>query len=415
MKVVIVNAVDAHGGAARSAWRLHRSLRAAGVESLMLVNVKTRDDPRVQTAAGKLFKMFNTLRPALDKLPLHFYRKRSPTHFSPALLPFSGLAQRINRLQPDIVHLHWVCDAMLFIPELSRIEAPVVWTLHDNWAFTGGCHVKWECERYRQACGRCPRLGSEREADLSRWVFHNKRRAWARKKDLTLIGPSRWMSECAQGSALFRERRVVTIPNGLDTALYAPVSRAHARQLLNLPPDRPIILFGAIAATSDFNKGFDLLLVSLRQLKSADAELLVFGSDHSAAVQSLGRPVHFAGHVHDDISLRLLYAAADVLVVPSRQENLSNVMMEGLACGTPVVAFDIGGNKDLIDHRANGYLAAPLDAADLALGIDWVLQHPEREDLQRRARAKVLAEFDSAQVLRQHLDLYSAVMSSKVG
>jgi glycosyltransferase involved in cell wall biosynthesis len=178
-----------------------------------------------------------------------------------------------------------------------------------------------------------------------------------------------------------------------------------------LPIDKTIIAFGAINATDDPNKGFTHLYSAMQDIKANDAELVVFGSNKPIDAPDFKQPVHYLGHLHDEVSLRVLYSAADVMIVPSLQENLSNAIMESLACGTPVVAFNIGGNSDMIDHRINGYLAAPFNPTDLANGIEWVLNAPNYQQLCNNARNKVLTKFDSKVVVQQYMTLYKEILA----
>jgi glycosyltransferase involved in cell wall biosynthesis len=167
-----------------------------------------------------------------------------------------------------------------------------------------------------------------------------------------------------------------------------------------------------MSATSDPRKGFKELKEAFRFLKRNDIELIVFGSGEPKRVPDFGFRVHYVGKLQDEVSLVTLYSAADVMVVPSLQENLSNAIMESLACGTPVVAFDIGGNRDMIEHEGNGYLARPYDVEDLARGIEWVLAYPEYEKLCQHARAKVEKEFSSEIVARKYVALYQKILGN---
>lgn len=172
-------------------------------------------------------------------------------------------------------------------------------------------------------------------------------------------------------------------------------------------------MFGAMNGSSDPRKGFKYLSSALQKLHAEDIELVVFGSTEPRTPSSFKQPVRYFGHLHDDISLRVLYSAADVMVVPSLQENLSNAIMESLACGTPVVAFNVGGNSDLIEHRKTGYLAAPFDADELAGGIDWVLTAENYAELSTNSHNKVLLEFDSSFVARRYIELYRDVLAGE--
>jgi glycosyltransferase involved in cell wall biosynthesis len=301
---------------------------------------------------------------------------------------------------------------MLTPAALPQFGRPIVWTLHDMWPFTGGCHYDNECGRYSQSCGRCPVLGSERERDLSRLVWNRKRRAWS-ELEIRVIAPSRWLADCARRSSLFGRYRIEVVPNGLDLEVFRPIDRKSARELIGLPPDGRIILFGAHAATTDVRKGFSHLQEAsfrLADLGEPSAyRLVLLGATHSPL--PLGLESHGLGILQDDVALALAYSAADVFVAPSLQDNLPNTVMEALACGTPCVAFDIGGMPDLIEHEHNGYLARPFDASDLANGIAWTLSDADRwQRLSLRAREKCEQEFEFTKVAARHVALYRDIL-----
>ncbi|MBD3789206.1 MAG: glycosyltransferase family 4 protein [Campylobacterales bacterium] len=411
MKILIVNTSDINGGAARAAYRLHQALLSQGVDSQMLVQSKSSDDYTVIDPKTKIEKALGKLRPTLDSLPLRFYKERTKTLFSPSWLPFSGIVDKINEINPDIVHLHWICGGMMSVEDIARIKASIVWSLHDMWAFTGGCHYDEECGGYRQNCGNCKVLQSDTENDLSRKVFGRKQKTFARKTDMTIVGLSRWLNECSQNSTLLKDKKHINLPNPIDTGLFKPFDKQKARELWNLSQDKKLVLFGAISATGDPRKGFKELSEALFTLNDQNIEFVVFGSSEPKEPFDFGFKTHYLGHLHDDISLVTLYSAVDVMVVPSLQENLSNAIMESLACGTPVTGFDIGGNRDMIEDRINGYLAKPYDTDDLAKGIEWILNHPAYEELCQKAREKVLKEFDSQIVAQKYIELYKDVLN----
>ena len=412
MRVLIVNASDYQGGAARAAYRLHAALLNSGVDSRMLVETKLSDDYSVIGQDSIVVKGISLLRRLLDRLAVKLYKSRSETYFSPNWVPFSGLVKRINALNPDVVHLHWVNKAMLSVSDIAAIRVPIVWSLHDMWAFTGGCHYNEECDAYERLCGECKVLGSSRKNDLSRKVFNKKHSGYAKHENLTVVGLSRWLAECASKSTLFKNSKVACLPNPIDTAVYLPLGECTARDLLGLPMDKKLILFGAMSATSDPRKGYNELREALLQLKGQDVELVVFGSSKPEKQEGFTLNTHYLGQLHDDVTLRALYSAADVMVVPSLQENLSNAIMESLACGTPVVSFDIGGNSDMVEHQQNGYLAKPYDTVDLAIGIEWVLNASNYGELSANARSKILNEFDSEVVAKRYVELYQAVLGN---
>lgn len=411
MKILIINTYDIQGGAARAAYRLHKALLAEGIDSQMLVQTKLSDDFTVIGPNSKYEKAIAKIRPYVDRLPLLLYKKRRKTLFSPSWLGFSNVVRKINEIKPDIVHLHWITDGMIKIEDILKIKAPIVWSLHDNWVFTGGCHYTGNCDRYKFSCGRCPNLGSSKENDLSRKIWQRKKNIFSKVPNLTIIGLSRWITDCAKESSLLKDKKIVNLPNPIDTTIFKPFNRKYARELWNLPINKKIILFGAVSATSDIRKGFRELMEALNKLKSRNVELVVFGSSKPKESESFGFITHYVGRLYDDISLVTLYNAVDVTVVPSLQENLSNVIMESLSCGTPVVAFNIGGNSDMIEHQRNGYLAKPYDTDDLAYGIDWVLNNSQYNNLSQYAREKILYEFDFRIVAKKYIELYRSILN----
>ena len=414
MKILIINTSDIQGGAARAAYRLHKSLLVQNIDSQMLVQNKSSDDFTVIADTSKISRAINKLRPTLDSIPIRFYKERTKTLFSPSWFGFNNIVDKINEINPDIVHLHWICGSMIKIEDLVRIKAPIVWSLHDNWAFTGGCHIMWKCEKYKNNCGSCPRLGSENENDLSRKIFNRKQKTFSKISNMTIIGLSEWLNECSKNSRLLKDKKHINLPNPIDTNIFKPFDKEKSRELWSLTKDKKLILFGANSATSDINKGFKELSEAMKKLnKNDNIEFVVFGSSTPKVSQNFGFKTHYLGHLHDDVSLVTLYSAVDVMVVPSLQENLSNAIMESLACRTPVVGFDIGGNSDMVEHKVNGYLAKPFDTSDLSNGIEWILNNENYDELCQDAREKVLREFDSKLVAKKYIELYNSILSHK--
>ncbi|MFK7603874.1 glycosyltransferase [Deinococcus sp. SM5_A1] len=412
MKVLHLSTSDGGGGAARGAFWLHRALDAH-LDSAMLVQNKVSRDPKVTQA-----------RPALaSKLARRAERmvreRLSPAeYFSPAALNLP-LHHQVNALRPDVVNLHWVNDGFMSPESLAGIRAPVIWTLRDLWPMTGGCHYAQDCTRFEAECGHCPALRSTRPDDYSRTLHRRKSQSWNRRP-LTLVALSHWLADEARRSSLFAGRRTVVIPNALDTAVFWPQGREAARTAsgllagLGLAADRRLILFGAMNPLGDTRKGFaELRLAADILARRPDAhtlELVVFGPLYGQTPPSMPLKTHFLGSVDDDHALATLYAGADLTVMSSLEEAFGKVAMESMACGTPVVCFDGSGPADIVDHRVNGYLARHGDAADLAAGIAFLLDHPEPRALEAAALAKVLAHYTFERQARMYSDLYAQVL-----
>lgn len=414
MKPLLVNSFDIKGGAAIATHRLHSALRGIGVDSTLRVQSKHSGERHVLAPESKLSKVMALLRPQVESLATRVYGGRPNAIYSPAILPNRSIAREADLIGADLVHLFWINAAFMRIEAIADFKQPIVWTLHDMWPFTGGCHYDDECGKFREACGACPVLQSNAEKDLSRHVLTRKQRAW-QKLPMTIVGTSRWLAEMARESALFKDKRIEILPNPIDTVRYKPIDKRVAREAWSLPQDKKLILFSAFRATADKRKGNQFLIPAIERLAKTglgrDIELLVIGAHAPEEEIDLGMKIHYMGYLNDEISQVLLYSAADLTVAPSMQENLSNTVMESLACGTPVVAFDIGGMPDLIDHQRSGFLAKPFEPEDLASGIAWVLADDDRyQALSRHARQEVERRYAMETVARQYLSLYEELL-----
>ena len=228
MKVIQLNHSDINGGAARAAYRIHHALRQAGVDSRMWVDSATSGDWTVQGPATKLRKGLAKLRPTLgSSLFKPVFKTGNPIIHSPALLP-SGRVDALNASDADVLHLHWVQGEMLSIAEIGRLCKPVVWTLHDMWAFCGAEHYTEEF-RWREGYRKDNRPGYESGFDLNRWTWVRKRKHWARP--MHIVTPSHWLAQCVRESALMRDWPVSVIPNPIDTERWQPLDQALAREI----------------------------------------------------------------------------------------------------------------------------------------------------------------------------------------
>lgn len=412
MKILHINEWDIEGGATRAMLRLHNGLLDLGEESVILVKQKTSADDSIMNVNHTF------VGTAINKSYQHYIRaiRGIPKgSIDATFLPMTikdGLMQKINEIKPDIINVHWISEGFVRIETLGKIDLPIVWTLHDMWPFTGGCHYDNYCGKYRTECGHCPFLRSSKEHDLSMSIFHRKRKTYRNTQNLTIVTPSNWLATAASESKLFSDRQIKIIPNGIDTNIFKPIDKKIARNLLNIPADKKIILFGAVGVLSDERKGAKYLFEALNKIRNNNnVALAVLG-----AANRTGRITNFNtyyfGKLCDDLSLILLYSAADVTVVPSTQENLANVIIESLACGTPVVAFDIGGNKDMINHQVNGYLAAPYKTIELADGIEWFISGKKRHDnVATIAKKTIEDKFTSKIMSQQYLACYKKILS----
>lgn len=401
MKILIVNAYLQKGGASRAARRLEQCLRGAGLEVDYFAIID-----------GKLFPggVLKKVKLVANRLPGYLLSK-GRSFFSTPVINSNKAVDYINRSDADIVHLHWVNSGALSISDIAKISKPIVWSLHDMWPFTGGCHYSNGCENFKLSCQpRCGELSGRVGGLLSGRFLNSKMSAYASlNQSMTMVGLSRWMADNASESYLATCYDVVNIPNPIDASYFKPVDKIFARRSLSIPNGKSIILFGALSL-KDTRKGSSQLLEALSCLDKDKVCLVVFGGGDTAVFADIGFDVINLGNISDDNKLRLAYSAADVSVLPSIEENLSNMVMESLSCGVPVVAFDIGGNSDMIDHRVNGYLAKPYSTQDLAAGIEWVLSNPLASQMSLDSRKKVISEFNNPVVAVRYISLYDKIL-----
>jgi glycosyltransferase involved in cell wall biosynthesis len=413
MRILQLSTFDLRFGASIAARRLHEALLFQGSDCDLLVSEVQSDSPRAHSAYRGFGKFQARARHHLDKLPLNLYSRKPAVLFSANWLR-SPINHVIDPFEPDIVHLHWCQSNFVPTSVLPHLDYPMIWTFHDMWAFTGGCHYTDGCDHYLQQCGRCPILQSNTVNDVSHWLWKQKRSAYRRlQKSLHVVCPSNWMAEVARKAPLLEGIPVHVIPNPISAQTFQPIDKKTARRLLGLPEKGRLLLMGA-TSKGDRRKGFDLLDQALHQYAELpDAEplgLVTLGTRNSTVVSpAKGLTTWNIGFLQDEVSLCALYNAVDVVALPSREENLSNMLSEALCCGIPCLAFAIGGNGDLITHQVNGYLAQPGNTADMAGGLRWILQKigPEmRATIAEEAHARVSYEV----LVPKYLKLYRDVL-----
>lgn len=412
MKVLNLVSGDLTGGAARGAYWLHKGLVAQGVDSKLMISGRTQeyDSSIVSLSTTKFERVKSIIRGQIDALILKRYKNRTGNIFSTGLVGFDFTKTEAYK-QADIIHLHWVNAGMVNIKHLSKVDKPIVWTLRDMWPLTGGCHYSLDCEKYKTGCGSCPQLGSSNPKDLSQFVLNRKLKYVP--KSLTAVGISHWLTDEVKNSLLFKDHTCLTILNNIDTYEFQKIDKAIARQILGISTEKQIVLCGS-TNLKDFYKGFQKYLDALPRLDPEKVMLCFFGRFDKSLIEQYGFEYKSFGYLNDNISLNLVYAAADVFVAPSIQEAFGKTLAESQCSGTPVVCFDATGPKDIVDHKVTGYKAEPFSPEDLASGINWVLEHENSEYLAQAARDKVLREFDSQVVARKYVELYRKMVKGEV-
>lgn len=417
MKVLHVSFDDSGGGAGRAAYRIHRALVDSGCESRMRVLVSGTDDGLVKAVQQQsvIFRAIQKLRREMLAYSLRNWHTDNPILHSFGRVG-AGLVEELNSSDADILHLHWIAN-VLSIADIGRLRKPVVWTLHDMWAFCGGEHYVPDTAdaRFRTGYIADNRSAGERGPDMNRRAWEEKRRVWSHQR-FSIVSPSRWLAGCARSSVLFGKAPIHVIPNPIATdGLWQPVLRATARTALRLPQDKRLIMMGAVSGLKNPYKGGDLLKKAIARVVASrpdDVELMIYGQQGAEKGDVWPCKVHWLGVVRDDRVLVLTNSAADVVVVPSRQDNLPNTAIEAQACGTPVVAFSTSGLTDIVIHRETGWLAKAFDTDDLAEGILWVLADEERRGrLSQLSREKAVERFAPQVIAGKYLEVYERTLA----
>ncbi len=420
MRVLIVSTSERAGGAAVAAWRLMDALCNNGVQARMLVRDRQSDDPRVVSLGHGWWPRRHFLRERLTVLAgLHGQRD----HLFDIDIANSGFD--ITRLdefrQADVIHLHWINQGMLSLSGIQKVlrsGKPVVWTMHDLWPASSLCHLSLGCRHFTRGCHYCKYLpGGGSESDLSVRVWRRKERMLS-EGAIAFVACSRWLEGEARASALLRGHKVTAIPNAIDTRVFFRRNQDEARQRLQLPKDKLLMLFVCQRLTNA-NKGMAYLVEACRKLAADHPDLLsrlglvLLGSNADEVGAELPFPAYPLGYVTDEAAIAEVYSACDLFVLPSLSENLPNTIMEAMACGVPCVGFKVGGIPEEIDHRRNGYVAAYRDSDDLARGLYWTLCEADRPQLAAAAVSKVQHTYSQSSVALRYIELYQELLAQK--
>jgi glycosyltransferase involved in cell wall biosynthesis len=405
------------GGAANCAIQLGNAFRKcdSAIDISMLVRLGNEND-WVSTLGSK-----NYLK---SKFSFYFERllfwpqernKSVRFAFSPANVGVDITQHKLIK-EADIIHMHWVNQGFLSIDtieKLMQLGKPVVWSMHDMWPFTGGCHYAGTCTNYQFKCGNCNFLKAPSNQDLTSKILNYKKEQW-QGHNVTYVGSSRWIANMAKSSSLLKNEKVIDLPTPVDTDLFKPIKSSSAlRERLNISSETKVILFLAMSAT-DPRKGFQYLAGALKNLadESSKYEVLIVGNSTPEIISQIPFKTHAIGLLKSKGDIIEAYNSSDVFVIPSLEDNLPNTVMESLACGTPVVGFKTGGIPEMIDHLENGYIAEFKNDIDLANGVRHILSLSEEEKTiySTSARNKALENYSMPVVTKKYKELYQSLV-----
>jgi glycosyltransferase involved in cell wall biosynthesis len=405
MKVIHLNCQGNRGGAGRAVMRIHKSLVEEGVDSRVWIEDSFSGGWRVSGPRTKFQKIVTFIRARVNRFYRLFFRSENIVMHSPALLS-SRWVKLINESDADIVNLHWIGGEMMSIADVSRIKKPIVWTLHDMWGFCGAEHVSYD-DRWKVGYLSNNRPKNESGFDINRWTWNRKIKHW--KNPIHLITPSSWLSSCANQSLIMHDWPSTIIPNPLNVNLWQPYEKGLTRKMFSFTDDSILIGFGGGEAP---NKGFDLLLdamVLLSRETNLKLKLIVYGQYEKIDSPRYSFPIQYMGVLQDDLSLCMLCNALDIIAVPSRNDNLPNIAVEAISCGTPIVAFKIGGLPDIVKHKETGYLAEPFSINDFAKGLEWTISQ-DTAAIRKKNYSRFVNKFSSTVVANKYIEIYQKII-----
>ena len=422
MKILQICTMD-DAGAGTAAFRLYLGLKSLGLDSKMLVlnrNSSDSDVVKIEERINSIFKKIanriHSKSISLELAPYEHTRLKDADLFSN-----NRTLHKISKhplvKEADIITLRWITFMVDYREFFHNINGkPIVWRLSDMNPFTGGCHYSDSCTRYQVGCGTCPQLGSKNTNDLSRRIFKRKKKAY-KNHNLHIVTPSHWLGDCVQKSLLFKDFNVDVIPNGVPTDIFRKRNKVFSRDLLNLPQDKTLILFGAAYLTK--RKGFNYLLETLKLLKkkidTSGIALVTFGPEQEVTTfhKDTQIPVYQLGYIRIEKLLSQVYSSADMYAVPSTQDNSPNTVLESMACKTPVIGFNTGGGlENIVIPNKTGLLAELKHTKDLSNKIEYMITHPkEREEMGENARKLVEQEYTIQTQAKRYLKLYEMMFN----
>jgi len=422
LKVLLVNSYDV-GGAAIACIRLHLALLKAGVQSKIL----TLHRSNFKTPA---MEVFATEEDVVSKLKQKFIRRKNHQLQNSLKLPkgkslsgkFSMPVADFDITQSpwfewaDIVNLHWVnelVDVADFLPKAG--DKPLIWTMHDMHGFTGGCHYSLGCEGYKMACENCPMLVGSNQPNLAHSFWKEKAKALKNiHPNLSIVTPSRWLSDVSKSSSLFAHFPHFPISNGINTQIFKHMDKRACREKLGLPQDAYLLL-GVSQHLGDERKGFNFLIESLQFLQgNQNMQLLLVGNSEKEPQANYPIPVIHAGIFKEEEMLAELYNAVDLLVAPSIEDNLPNVVVEALCCGLPTVGFAIGGMTQLVQENENGFLAKEINSEALATFILKAADKSISTERRKKIAETAMYLYSQETLAKNYIKLFEAVISEKI-
>jgi len=395
MNILIIGTTDTIGGAARVSWDIKSAMERLGHEISMFVADKKSDDPKVQI------------------IPRIGWRKLTGFLLgTERFIDTNWILETPEFKKANLIHCHNLHGRFFNLETLQRMSLlkPVVWTLHDEWAITPHCACTFEETRLANGLYICPSINTP-----PRTLWNNdknlaqEKNLIYQKSKLHLVTPSLWLKNKVEKTVL-KKQDIWHIPNGIDTAIFTKQNKKDARQKLNLPLDKKIILFLADDAKSNTWKGWSYTEKIIEKFR-AQKDILFVSVGNKQKYENKDNVI-FIGHLADKKEIASYYNAADILLFTSIAENFPLVILEAMSCGLPIVSFDVGGVKEALIHQENGYIAKYKDVDDLEIGLKWFfsLSSEKKQQISLNSSQRIKDYFSSNLMIQRYLELFKQII-----
>ena len=400
MRIVHVNFSDSEGGAAIAVKRTHELLLREGIDSLLLVIENKNNFTNTYSLRQSLLTMIKTIvKKTLSRQLKYIFKTDNRNTHSLNLIP-SNLVKKINELKPDYVNLNWIGNETISISDISKIKSPVMWTLHDMWPFCGAEHYS-NNQRYITGYTKLNKPINDSGIDINKIIYNKKIKYY--KNISKIICSSDWIYNCAKESFLFKDKKLKQIPLFIDSKFWKPLDKKFSKNSLDINEDQKVILFGADNFISNERKGFKFLSEVFKKFDIPNEyKILLFGCGKEHNFNHINKNIINLGLVRDEYTLRLLYSASDVVVVPSQIEAFGQVAYEAIHCGSPCVVFQDTGLASIIDHEVNGYIAKKNSVEDFTSGIKWCLNN--KDLTQKSININALKRFNYKNIVNDYIN-----------
>ena len=437
MKILVLNTNNRAGGASKACYRLHASYIKAGMHSRLLIREEPLADlPEAYNIADFQYEQHLKETKSIPQKLLYRFRKQTGKH--PEVVYQKELEYQENILkdrptslevftfynslcditehpfykEADVIHMHWVTAHFVDYSFFAKAKKPIVWTLHDCNPFTGGCHYAGDCTKYENNCNHCPQLEGTINTDYARVELHKKLEAFRHinKKKFAIASPSNWLMGLSKSSKLFHDVPHHLVPYGIDGNIYQLKDKEACKKKLGLPTDKKVILFLAFRVYS-IRKGYDLLVEAINSINKDEYAICTVGITKPDTSEFSGIEVHQLGYTDNEVLLSEIYNAADMFVIPSLADNLPNTVLESLMCGTPVIAFPVGGIPDMVQHGENGLLCRDITADALAESINEFKQYDNKFDRATISK-NAIKKYDESVQIAAYTNIYNSLLNA---